>query len=595
MSQTSAQNNGGFNSFWLNATQNPLFAQMWSSPLNHGKIPNPLNHMTAGGLDQYIDQKTLKLLSDQYLTKLQHEFSVWFDLSQVKPSVHLEKRFKGEAWTNNPSLLRIANVYCIYKHYITDLIEAVNLDETNHFRLRFLAAQWLEAISPANFLATNADAQQRFTETQGASLQKGFELFCEDVIKGRISQTDESNFEIGKNLAVTKGSVIYQDDLIELIQYSPSTPNVWENPILLVPPCINKFYILDLEPKQSFVKHAVDRGFSVFLISWRNVTTEQANVDWDDYVQAVLNAHQIVQNITQTTAVHQVGFCVGGTLLTSAAAVLAHQQRESEIASLTLLTTLLDFSHPGVLGIFADDKSMEWQGLMNRSNPNAHVIPARQLNGLFNALRPADLIWNYVESSYLKGIKPPAFDILYWNSDSTNLPSTMVASYLKNMYTENRLVQPNSFQCLGAPVDLSKINAPTYALAAKEDHIVPWQSAYDSWKTTLTPNNKTHSRFVLAASGHIAGVVNSPTTNRRSYWASDVALSKKSALPKQGSDWLEGAQEHAGSWWSDWYVWLEAQQSRLSKKQVKAPKTLGNKTYPTLREAPGEYVKARAM
>ncbi len=560
-----------------------MFNLPWMAGLNFESFQRAMS--------DYVDPDTLETLNQKYFPLLQAEISQ-YGSEETQPSPLLERRFKSEAWLKKPILLSIANLYSIYKQYTFDLISATRLDDFNQSRIRYVTTQWLEASSPANFFATNAEAQERFLTTQGKSLQDGMLLFFKDLVKGRISQTDEQHFEVGKNLATSPGKVIYRDDLMELIQYTPSTKEVYKRPLLIVPPCINKFYILDLEPQQSFVKHAVDQGYQVFLISWKNIEVSQANLDWDQYVQTALNAHEIVQQISQESSSHMVGFCVGGTLLATAASVLAKQKRSSEVASLTLLTTLLDFKDPGVLGIFTDTSHVQWQESLTQAESGS-IVPAKQLNALFNSLRPADLIWNYVENSYLKGVAPAAFDILYWNSDSTNLPGKMVSTYLRKLYLENQLCQPNTFNCLGQSLDLGKINVPVYALATKEDHIVPWMSAYRSFYHLLTKNNAKQSRFVLAASGHIAGVVNSPTVNRRQYWTNSGT---EHPFPETASQWQQHIKETAGSWWSDWYQWLHDLEDKDKKKAKKnAPKQMGSKDFPPLLDAPGEYVKVRAM
>jgi polyhydroxyalkanoate synthase len=453
-------------------------------------------------------------------------------------------------------------------------------------RLRFSIMQWVDALSPANFLALNPDAQQSIVESAGRALNEGLANLLGDVQKGRITQTDESQFEIGRNVATTPGDVVFENKLFQLIQYAPSTATVYDRPLVIVPPNINKFYILDLQPENSFVRHAVGQGYTVFLISWRNpVAADTDGVDratWSDYLDdAVLQALRVASDITKQPQVNALGFCVGGTMLASALA-LAEARGEHPVASLTLLTSLLDFHDTGILNVFVD----EAHALMrDHQLGNGGLMPGRDLATTFSFLRPNELVWNYVVGNYLKGQKPPAFDLLFWNGDSTNLPGPFFSWYFRNTYLENNLKVPGRAQAAGLPLDLTRLRMPVYIFGSREDHIVPWVSAYASTQVLRGPQ-----RFVLGASGHIAGVVNPPAKKRRSYWVADALEQQSQPLPGDPNTWFSQAVEHPGSWWPDWTSWLAGH----SGKQIKARTKAGNAKHRPIEPAPGRYVKVRA-
>jgi polyhydroxyalkanoate synthase len=430
-------------------------------------------------------------------------------------------------------------------------------------------------VSPANFLPTNPDAQQRLIDSRGESLRKGIDNMLADLSKGHISITDESAFEVGRNVGTSKGAVVFRNEVMELIQYTPTTTTVGSRPLLLVPPFINKFYILDLQPDNSFVAHAVSRGHTVFLVSWINAQREHDRMTWDDYIeQGVIAPIHAVQRISGSETINALGFCVGGTILATALAALA-ARGERPVASFTLMTTLLDFCEPGALGVFIDPVQVAWR---EQTIGDAGLMTAHDLGSTFSFLRPNDLVWNYVVSNYLKGEAPPAFDLLFWNADGTNLPGPLYCWYLRHMYLENALRVPNALSCVGESIDLSRIDVPTYIFAAREDHIVPWKASFGS--TRVLSNEL---RFVLGASGHIAGAINPVSKNRRSFWRNED-------LSLEAEDWLASAREHPGSWWTDWADWLEAYKGRSRK----APTRLGDSNHPPIEPAPGSYVKVKA-
>jgi poly[(R)-3-hydroxyalkanoate] polymerase subunit PhaC len=448
------------------------------------------------------------------------------------------------------------------------------VDEKTRRRLRFFARQILDALSPSNYLATNPQSLRRAMDTGGDSLATGIKNLIDDVGKGRISVTDEKAFEVGGNLAVTPGAVIFENELIQLIQYRPLTDEVGARPLVMVPPAINKFYVFDLQPGNSFVRYAVEQGHTVFMVSWRNITTAEGHLTWDDYLElGVMRAIDAALAVTGADKANALGFCVGGTMLGCAAAVLA-ARGEDKIASLTLLTAMLDFSDAGEIGLLIDEASV---AARDRTIGHGGVMPGRELAVVFSTLRGNDLIWPYVVGNYLEGRQPDAFDILYWNADSTNLPGPMYCWYVRNTYLENNLRIPGKTTQCEAPVDFMQIDVPTYVLASREDHIVPWQTAYCT--TRLVSGDV---RFTLAASGHIAGVINPASRNKRNFWI-------EGELGKRPERWLETAREVPGSWWTDWSSWLRAQ----SGEQIPARVTLGNAEFSEIEPAPGRYVTAR--
>jgi polyhydroxyalkanoate synthase subunit PhaC len=502
--------------------------------------------------------------------------------SQSAQAPLTDKRFQSQAWQTNPLAQMLAQQYLMGADFLRQQRELLlaNTSPEQAAQTRFMSEQMIEAASPSNFLATNPEALQALMQTQGQSLQNGLANLLTDLRKGRVTQTDESAFAVGRNLAVSPGAVVFENDFFQLLQYSPSTPTVHQKPILMVPPSINKFYILDLHPETSFVKYAVAQGFTVFLVSWRNPVGEELNdATWDDYVaKGVITAIMAVQAISKEKTINTLGFCVGGTLLSVALGALA-AKGQHPAASLTLLTTLLDFSQPGILGVFTDEKQVKQR---EETLGKGGLMPAKDLNNSFSMLRPNDLIWNYVVNQYLKGEPAPApFDLLYWNGDSTNLPGPMFAWYLRHLYLNNALAK-GELQTLGQTIDLAALTQPTYVLANKEDHIVPWQAAHAS--SQLFAKKGANVRFIQGASGHIAGVINPPHKNKRSYAVG-------TALGKDAATWEAKAQTIAGSWWPDWTEWLAAQ----SGKRVKAKTTLGSKAHPPIEAAPGRYVAVRAM
>jgi polyhydroxyalkanoate synthase len=486
-----------------------------------------------------------------------------------------DRRFAHPQWSANPYYDYLKQSYLLASEFLTRSLEQATLEPQAKERTRFAVRQWIDAMCPANFAATNPQALEQALETRGESLARGLGQLLADVQRGRISQTDERMFEVGRNLAVTPGSVVYENDLIQLIQYAPSTAEVAKRPLVIVPPCINKYYILDLQPENSFVAHAVASGNTVFMVSWRNVTAEQGHYNWDDYLElGVFAPLRIAREIAQTDKVNALGFCVGGTLLGAALAVLA-ARNEDLVSSATFLTTMLDFSETGQIGLFVDEAMVSAR---EAAIGKGGILPGSDLAFVFSSLRANDLVWPYVVNNYLLGETPAAFDILYWNADSTNLPGPMYCYYLRNTYFSNQLREPRALTNCGVPVDLGRVELPVFVLATREDHIVPWRSAY----RTLGLLGGEDKTLVLGASGHIAGVVNPASKNRRSYWTG-------APYPLEPEDWLRQATEKKGSWWSAWSEWL----ARHGGGVQAAPSAPGNVQYKPLEAAPGRYVKQR--
>jgi len=531
--------------------------------------------MAAAGHSVHVPADRLQALQQQYVQE-------WGQLMQQGGAAALaaqDRRFAGDAWRRNPLASMAAALYLLHARFLLQLAEAVQADAKTRARIRFAVEQWIAASAPSNFFALNAEAQQKALETQGQSIAQGMQNLLHDLQQGHVSMTDESQFEVGRNVATTEGAVVFENELFQLIEYKPLTETVYERPLLLVPPCINKYYILDLQPDNSFIRYAVAQGHRTFVVSWRNPDESLAHKTWDDYIEdAVLRAITVVREISGAADINTLGFCVGGTLLGTALAVLAARQ-EQAVHSVTLLTTFLDFRDTGIMDVFIDEGMVRFrEEQMGRGG----LMHGRDLALTFSFLRPNDLVWNYVVGNYLKGETPPPFDLLYWNSDSTNLPGPFYAWYLRNTYLENNLVKPGKVTVCGEKIDFRKVTMPAYIYGSREDHIVPITGAYAS--TQVLPGKK---RFVMGASGHIAGVINPPERNKRSHW-----IRADGKLPKRFDDWLRGATEHAGSWWPDWAAWLQAQ----AGKPRAAPRRYGKgNKYKVIEPAPGRYVKQKAV
>ena len=486
-----------------------------------------------------------------------------------------DRRFKDASWREQPYYDLLRQTYLLGSRHLHEFVNMAQVDDRTKLQLRFYARQFIDAVSPSNFPATNPEVIRKAIETRSASLTDGMRNLIDDLQKGRITRADESAYEVGRNLAATPGTVVFENELIQLIQYAPQTSEVEGTPLLFVPPCINKYYLLDLGKGNSLVEYAVAQGHQVFLISWRSAAPETQHFTWDDYLEmGPLKAIEVVLDITGAERTNALGFCIGGTILSCAAAVLA-ARRQDRLATVTLLTTMLDFSDTGEIGLLIDAGSV---ALREATIGKSGIMPGKELAFTFSTLRANDFIWRYVVDSYLKGATPDAFDLLYWDSDSVSLPGPMYCWYIRNTYLENNIKDPGKTTQCGVPVDLSKITVPFYLLASRADHIVPWKTAFRS--TDLIGGG---ARFVLAASGHVAGVINPPARNKRSHWLNGD-------LESDPQGWFDGAEEKPGSWWPDWGAWMR----RHSNGTIPAPVQQGNARFGPIEPAPGRYVKKKS-
>lgn len=540
------------------ATPNAVFQNLWGGML--------------GGANQLVE-----LQSKVY----QQQMDLWMGLlgGEKKNLVAPERgdrRFAAPEWEKYPFFDYIKQYYLLTSKWMTQLVDGVVVDDESKEKMAFFTRQYIDAMSPTNFALTNPEVIKLAIDTKGQSLLEGMKKLADDMEKGHISMTDEAAFEVGRNLAVTPGAVVFENHLFQLLQYTPTTEQVYERPLLVVPPCVNKYYLMDLQPENSLVRYMVERGYTTFLVSWKSITPELGKLRWDDYIDdGVIKAFEVVRSIGKTDTISTLGFCVGGVILATAQAVMAARgQHWTE--NLTLMTSMLDHSEPGDIKMYVD-----WDLVKAREAKLAEggVISGKEIGRSFSTLRANDLIWNYVVNNYLKGKTPPPFDLLYWNNDSTNLALPMHTFFLRNMYLENNLVKPGATQLCGQAIDLGSLKMPTYIFAAREDHIVPWKTAYQSEKMLGG-----ECRFVLGASGHIAGSINPVTSNKRNYWVNPE-------LPDSPDDWLTKAESRPGSWWQDWDAWIAPQSGQL----VSAPKMAGNSKYKAIEPAPGRYVKEQAV
>src|SRR4051812_25654592 len=491
------------------------------------------------------------------------------------PAPKSDDRFEAPEW-RLAFFQYLQQAYLLNARFLTEVGELAPLEPHAKRRLQFQLRQLTDAMSPKNSAATNPEVIKLAAQTGGGSLAKGMKLLAGDIARGRISMTDEQAFEVGRNLAITPGAVVYENEIMQLIQYAPATQKTYEYPLLIVPPFINKYYILDLQPENSFVRFCVEQGFTTFIVSWRNVTPDLGEFSWSDYIEkGVISPVDVVKTISGATSINTLGFCVGGTLLSCALAVIA-AKRQHGISSLTLLATMLDFSDTGDISVYIDPQYVEQS---EREFRTPGCMSGSNLASTFATLRANDLIWHFVVNSYLKGTLPRAFELLYWNADGSNLPGRLYTYYLRNMYLENNLRIPGKLEASGVPLDLGAINMPAYILATKEDHIVPWRTAYSSVR--LLGGS---AEFVLGASGHVAGIVNPPSKNRRHYWLNP-------SVDVNPDAWFAGATQKAGSWWTHWGTWITSRSGALKPASAR----LGCAQFPTLENAPGRYVMEKSV
>jgi polyhydroxyalkanoate synthase len=551
--------------------------------------PDPLNIGSA-----FLEMTAKLMASPQHFVEAQIGF--WNDylllwqntarrmLGEPVPEViqadAKDKRFQDEAWKENEVFDFIKQSYLLSARFVQDVVTHVdNLPEHTAKKVDFYARQFVDAMSPSNFVLTNPEVLRKTAETGGENLIRGLNNLLGDLERGkgqlRIKMTDQDKFKLGENIAVSPGRVVFQNDLMQLIQYAPTTEQVLKRPLLIVPPWINKFYILDLRPKNSFVRWAVSQGHTVFMVSWVNPDGALHDKNFEDYMQeGILAALGAIEQATGEKSVNAIGYCLGGTLLGATLAYMA-AHRDTRIKSATFFVTMLDFTETGELNVFIDEEQL--QALEEKMNKRGY-LEGSEMAATFNMLRANDLIWSFVVNNYLLGNDPFPFDLLYWNSDSTRMPAAMHSFYLRNMYQQNKLSQPGGITLSGTKIDLRKVKIPAYFLSTREDHIAPWTTTYAGTQLLGGPN-----RFVLAASGHIAGVVNPPESGKYSHWINPELL------PHTPEAWLEGATEIAGSWWPDWQRWVTAQGGAAGRAMVPARRPAEG-----IEAAPGSYVAVKA-
>ena len=497
---------------------------------------------------------------------------------QAEEKGRKDRRFAAPEWSENPIFDTIRQTYLRVSDQLLGTVDEIeNIDPQIREKLRFATRSFVDAMSPSNFALTNPQVLKRTLETRGENLLKGLANMLRDIAQGQLTQTKPGVFEVGRNLATTAGKVVKQTPLYQLIQYTPTTDEVLKTPVVVFPPWINRFYILDLSPEKSFVKWCVDQGISLFMVSWKSADESIADADLADYVlNGQIDAVDTIRDLLDVEAVHAIGYCVAGTTLAAALAYLQTQKQQDKIKSATFLTAQVDFSEAGDLKLFTGPETM---GLLDELTKEKGYLDGRYMAATFNLLRGRDLIWSYVVNNYLLGEEPPPFDLLYWNSDTTNLPAGWHRDYLETLYKGNKLAQSGGISVAGTPIDIDQVKTPTYVQAGREDHISPPQSV---WK--IMNHFKGEKRFVLAGSGHIAGVVNPPAAQKYQYWVNDKPCGSLDAF-------IEGATEHKGSWWPDWLQWLKKQDSETAK--VEGARIPGKGKLKAVEDAPGSYVKAR--
>jgi len=568
---------------------------------NQNSIPNPLENLFPKQPDPFGILESCRIVHeawmahpDKYYESLSNFWQQWqrvtfqswnrslgksADEAAVQPS-EFDERFQDPIWSDHIMSDLIKEYYLLTTRWIEDRIyETPSVDERTRKKAAFWTRQGLNSLSPSNFVGFNPKAQLLFWESNGQNLYKGINYWLEDLRDRNIKMVDDKNFEVGKNLATTPGKIIFQNDLIELIQYTPTTKEVHQIPILFVPPWINKYYILDINPQKSLVKYLVDQGFSVFMISWKNPGSDMRDTHFEDYMfSGILKALEAVKSICKVQTAHTVGYCIGGTALTTLLAWLNNHpkfKQKNPIAHATLLCSLVDFSDPGELDVFIDEKSIQ---AIEQIMEEKGYLEAKFLEHTFRLLRSNSLIWHYAVHRYLYGEDSPPFDILYWNIDGTRLPKAMQSFYLRELYLHNKLVKPNALHFQDIPIDLGAIKQSLYVIGTEQDHITPWKEAFKISHWVKSP-----VRFVLATSGHIVGVLSNPVTPpKRRYWVGEATGQTDPEA------WCEAQAKIPGSWWEDWVEWLGKHCGALQP-----PPSLGNSDFPVLRDAPGLYVKEK--
>ncbi|MGF1873186.1 class I poly(R)-hydroxyalkanoic acid synthase [Photobacterium indicum] len=567
--------------------------QLWWKELDSGKaalntpLNKAMNEINLKDTVELIDKASAQpgVLAKVQMDWWESQMKIWQSVTmpnsdgdnKIKPEKD-DKRFSDPAWDNEAYYSYIKQSYLLFSNTMKESIESIEgLDDKAKERLGFFSRQAINALSPTNFVTTNPELAKLTVETNGENLVKGMELYQEDVQASadvlKIRMTNDSAFELGENIANTAGDVVFKNDLFELIQYKPLTEKVNQTPLLIVPPFINKYYILDLREKNSMVRWLVEQGHTVFMMSWRNPDATMANIDFDDYVlDGVVRAVDAVENITGEKQINAAGYCIGGTLLATTLAYYSAKRMRNRIKSASFFTTLLDFSQPGEIGAYVNDPIISAIEAQNEANG---YMDGRSLSVTFSLLRENSLYWNYYVNNYLKGNSPIDFDLLYWNGDSTNVAVACHSTLLRQFYLENKLVDPKGYKVGGVFIDLSKIKVPTYFISTQEDHIALWQGTYRG-----AQNLNSKSTFVLGESGHIAGIVNHPAKNKYGYWINDEKIDDPEA-------WLSNAKREGGSWWNHWDTWL----ADFNPEEQVEPREAGNANYPSIMTAPGNYVR----
>ena len=522
-------------------------------------------------------------LWQDYISLWQQTTQQMLGVAPKEPVIEPEKddwRFRDQAWTENSLFDYIKQSYLLTARWIQNTVSEVEgLDDQTAKKVDFYTRQFVDALAPTNFLMTNPEVLRETVESKGENLIKGLQHLLEDLEAGegklKIKMVESDAFEVGENIAVTPGKVVFQNDLLQLLQFEPTTPKVFKTPLLIIPPWINKYYILDLREKNSFIKWAVDQGITVFCVSWVNPDEKLAGKTFEDYMlEGPLEALAAIEKATGESDINVIGYCLGGTLLASTLAHMAARKKNPQkVKAATFFTSMVDFTEAGELSVFIDEEQL---AMLEERMSKRGYLEGSEMATTFNMLRANDLIWSFVINNYLKGKDPFPFDLLYWNSDSTRMPAAMHGYYLRKMYHENKLVEPGGLTLGGTKIDLRKIKTPTFILSTREDHIAPWKSTYAATQLYKGP-----IKFCLAASGHIAGVVNPPAGNKYGYWIN-------SDLPESPDDWLQGATEHFGSWWPTWADWYK----KHGGGKVAARKP-GDGDLVVIEDAPGSYVKAR--
>jgi len=578
----------------LSARASQLLSESFARHLEE-MLGNQFTMIDSRAVAESLQSFGLKLLTDPArLAEAQAElwrdsFALWQRFledapkGKIRPLVEppkTDRRFKDKTWTENPGFTMLQQGYLIYANWLQRLVdEADDLDPQAHRRVKFVTRQYLNAMAPSNYPLTNPQVLARAQETGGKSLLDGLEHFLDDLERGdghlRIQMTDESAFALGRNLALSPGKVIFRNELIELIQYAPSTEQVHARPLLIIPAWINKFYILDLQPKNSFVRWAVSEGFTVFLISWANPTKELAHKRFEDYLgDGVLAALDAIEQQTGVREVGALGFCIGGILLATGLAHMAAKGDE-RLKSATFLATLFDFDEDvGELGMFVDPRHLD---AMEAHTATTGFLEGRHMAGTFSMLRENDLVWMFVVNNYLLGREPAPFDLLYWNADSTRLPAQMLSDYARGFYLRNGLANPGTLTVLDSPIDTTQVTTPSYAVATREDHLAPWRACYPVMRQFTGP-----VRFCLGGSGHIAGIMNPASSHKYGYWINERKFDEPDG-------WFADATFREGSWWPDWSAWLRSQSGELVPARDPAKGNLE-----PLCDAPGTYVHARS-